>query len=41
VRSGSTTEQDPAVETMRGLSGQPADRDPSQSRNAIICEPFK
>ena len=41
VRSGSTTEQDPAVETMRGLSDQPADRDPSQSRNAIICEPFK
>jgi len=41
VRSGRTPQPDPEVETMPGLSRQPADREPSQSRDALICEPFK
>lgn len=41
VRSGRTPEQDPEVETMDELARQAGDRDPSQSHNALICEPFK
>ena len=41
VRSGPAPEADPDVETMRGLSDQPAGPEPSRSRGALICEPFK